>query len=150
MQQGFEKAGVATVRRRHLPLEAVFWSVVGMSLFRQQSGGISLTNLILSYQTNSALLSQVKQRLGGEGVKQVFKKMAAQSYQSSKFETWCGLNLLSVDGVVWRTADTPENHQEFKAQRNLSSENIYPKVRMVCLMELTSHPLIDRAFSDYF
>ncbi|MCU8382719.1 IS4 family transposase, partial [Vibrio vulnificus] len=61
----------------------------------------------------------------------------------------CGLNLLSVDGVVWRTADTPENHQEFRAQRNQSSENIYPKVRMVCLMELTSHQLIDSAFSDY-
>ncbi|EGQ9303761.1 IS4 family transposase, partial [Vibrio vulnificus] len=154
IQQGFEKAGVATVRRRRLPLEAVLWSVVGMSLFRQQSVWDIANQLDIvlpdkrRFVAPSAVV-QARQRLGEEGVKQVFKTMAAQSYQSSKFETWCGLNLLSVDGVVWRTADTPENHQEFKAQRNQSSENIYPKVRMVCLMELTSHQLIDSAFSDY-
>ncbi|ELK2038344.1 transposase domain-containing protein, partial [Vibrio vulnificus] len=128
IQQGFEKAGVATVRRRRLPLEAVLWSVVGMSLFRQQSVWDIANQLDIvlpdkrRFVAPSAVV-QARQRLGEEGVKQVFKTMAAQSYQSSKFETWCGLNLLSVDGVVWRTADTPENHQEFKAQRNQSSEN---------------------------
>ncbi|WP_253822507.1 hypothetical protein [Vibrio europaeus] len=38
---------------------------------------------------------------------------------------------------------------EFKAQRNNSSEIIYSKVGMVYLMELTSHQLIDSTFSDY-
>ena len=154
IQQGFEQAGVATVRRRRLPLEAVLWSVVGMSLFRQQSVWDIANQLDIVLPDKQRFVApsavvQARQRLGEEGVKQVFKKMAAHSYQSSNFETWCGLNLLSVDGVVWRTTDTPENHQEFKAQRNQSSENIYPKVRMVCLMELTSHQLIDSAFSDY-
>jgi hypothetical protein len=37
IRQGLEQAGVATVRKRRLPLEAVLWSVVGMSLYRQQS-----------------------------------------------------------------------------------------------------------------
>ena len=92
---------------------------------------------------------QARQRLGSEAVKQVFLAMAEQSYQSDKFETWAGLNLLAVDGVVWRTTDTPENHETFKAQSNGHSENTFPKIRMVCHMEVTSHQLINSAFSDY-
>lgn len=154
IQQGFEQAGVATVRRRRLPLEAVLWSVVGMSLFRQQSVWDIANQLDIVLPDKQRFVApsavvQARQRLGEEGVKQVFKAMAAHSYQTSNFETWCGLNLLAVDGVVWRTTDTPENHQEFKAQCNNGVENIYPKVRMVCLMELTSHQLIDSTFSDY-
>lgn len=37
LTEAFEKAGVATVRKRRLPLDAVVWSVVGMGLFRQES-----------------------------------------------------------------------------------------------------------------
>ncbi|MCE3130102.1 hypothetical protein LXD99_20815, partial [Yersinia enterocolitica] len=29
---------------------------------------------------------------------------------------WCGLTLLAVDGVVWRTPDTPENDTAFPRQ----------------------------------
>ncbi|MFA0310635.1 transposase domain-containing protein, partial [Vibrio splendidus] len=110
IQQGFEQAGVATVRRRRLPLEAVLWSVVGMSLFRQQSVWDIANQLDIVLPDKQRFVApsavvQARQRLGEEGVKQVFKKMAAHSYQSSNFETWCGLNLLSVDGVVWRATD---------------------------------------------
>ncbi|WP_411060991.1 transposase domain-containing protein [Vibrio chagasii] len=132
----------------------MLWSVVGMSLFRQQSVWDIANQLDIvlpdrqRFVVPSAVV-QARQRLREKCVKQVFKKMAAHNYQSSNFETWCGLNLLSVDGVVWRTTDTPGNHQEFKAQSDQSSENIYLKVRMVCLMELTSHQLIDSTFSDY-
>lgn len=37
IDEAFVDAGVATVRKRRLPLEAVMWTVVGMSLFRQES-----------------------------------------------------------------------------------------------------------------
>ncbi|WP_420875344.1 transposase domain-containing protein [Pseudoalteromonas ostreae] len=37
MEHAFQQAGVATVRKRRLPLEAVLWSIIGMSLFRQRS-----------------------------------------------------------------------------------------------------------------
>lgn len=32
IQQGFEQAGVATLRKRRLPLETVLWSIIGMAL----------------------------------------------------------------------------------------------------------------------
>lgn len=38
MQHVFQQAGVATLRKHHLPLEAVLWSlIIGMSLFRRRS-----------------------------------------------------------------------------------------------------------------
>ena len=37
IEHAFQQAGVATIRKRRLPLEAVLWSIIGMSLFRQRS-----------------------------------------------------------------------------------------------------------------
>ncbi|WP_281561751.1 IS4 family transposase [Thalassomonas sp. RHCl1] len=154
IKQGFEKAGVATVRKRRLPLEAVLWSIIGMSLFRQKSVWDITTQMDIMLPGKKPLVApsalvQARQRLGSEAVKQVFLSLAKHGYQSNKFETWAGLNLLAVDGVVWRTADTAENHQVFETQSNQHRENIYPQIRMVCHMELTSHQLINSAFAGY-
>lgn len=154
IEQCFKQAGVATLRKRRLPLETVLWSIIGMSLFRQRSVWDIATQMDIMLPGKKPLVApsalvQARQRLGAEAVKQVFLAMAEKSYQSNKFETWGGLNILAVDGVVWRTTDTPENHETFKAQSNSHSENIFPKIRMVCHMEVTSHQLINSTFSDY-
>jgi len=154
IKHSFEQAGVATVRKRRLPLETVLWSIIGMSLFRQRSVWDIATQMDIMLPGKKPLVApsalvQARQRLGANAVKQVFLAMAEQSYHPDKFETWAGLNLLAVDGVVWRTADTPENHETFKAQSNSHGENIFPKIRMVCHMEVTSHQLINSAFSGY-
>ena len=154
IEQCFKQAGVATLRKRRLPLETVLWSIIGMSLFRQRSVWDIATQLDIMLPGKKPLVApsalvQARQRLGAEAVKQVFLAMAEKSYQSNKFETWAGLNILAVDGVVWRTTDTPENHKTFKAQSNSHRENIFPKIRMVCHMEVTSHQLINSTFSDY-
>ncbi len=154
ISQGFEQAGVATIRKRRLPLDVVLWSIVGMSLFRQQSVWDIATQMNIMLPGKRPLVApsalvQARQRLGPEAVKQVFLSMAKNSYQKNQFETFGGLNLLAVDGVVWRTADTKENHEIFGTQSNCHRENTYPKIRMVCHMELTSHQLINSAFSGY-
>jgi hypothetical protein len=154
IEQGFAQAGVATIRKRRLSLETVLWSIIGMSLFRQRSVWDISTQMDIMLPDKKPLVApsaivQARQRLGAEAVKQVFLAMAKQSYRRDKFETWSGLNILALDGVVWRTSDTPENHKTFKAQSNGHSENIFPKIRMVCHMEVTSHQLINSTFSDY-
>ncbi len=58
-----------------------------MSLFRQQSiwDIVNQLDIVLPDKQRFVALSavvQARQRLGEEGVKQVFKKMAAHSYQS--------------------------------------------------------------------
>lgn len=154
IQQGFEQAGVATIRKRRLPLETVLWSVIGMSLYRQKSVWDIATQMDIMLPDKQPLVApsalvQARQRLGVEAVKEVFKVVAQHGYTKSPFETWAGLNLLAVDGVVWRTADTAENHKKFETQSNPHRENTYPQIRMVCHMELTSHQLLNSAFAGY-
>ncbi len=59
---------------------------------------------------------------------------------------WCGLTLLAIDGVFWRTPDTPENDAAFPRQTHAGNPALYPQVKMVCQMELTSHLLTAAAF----
>ena len=154
IQQGFEQAGVATIRKRRLTLEAVLWSIIGMALYRQKSVWDIATQMDVMLPDKKALVApsalvQARQRLGEDAVREVFRVMAKHSYESNQFETWAGLNLLAVDGVVWRTADTPENHEVFETQSNHICENTYPQIRMVCHMEITSHQLLNSAFAGY-
>lgn len=154
VQQAFETAGVATVRKRRLPLEAVMWSVIGMSLYRQHSVWDLATHMDLMLPGKKPLVApsalvQARQRLGAESVKLTFQLMAQQSYQCANFEKWCGLNLLAVDGAVWRTSDSEENRNQFGSSSNQHGQTGFPQVRMLCHMELTSHQLLNSVFSGY-
>lgn len=60
-----------------------------------------------------------------------------------------GLRLLSVDGVVWRTPDSPENRERYGSSTNPHGDTGFPQERMVCQMELTSHLLVSSAFAGY-
>lgn len=62
---------------------------------------------------------------------------------------WHGLKLLGVDGVVWRTPDTPENEAAFGKSRTQHGDTAYPQVQMVCQMELSSHLLVASEFDRY-
>lgn len=59
---------------------------------------------------------------------------------------WCGLTLLAVDGVFWRTPDTAENDIAFSRQTHAGTPALSPQVKMVCQMELTRHLLTVAAF----
>ena len=55
------------------------------------------------------------------------------------------LTLQGVDGVVWRTEETPDNAKAFSQQKDTK----YPQVSVVCQMELSSHLIIASAFDDH-
>lgn len=154
IEQAFQQAGIATVRKRRLPLEAVLWSVIGMALFRKESVWNIANKLDIMLPGKNQLVApsamvQARQRLGDESVKQVFNKAAEIMYQQANLETWYGLNLLAVDGVVWRTADSPDNREAFSSGNNQYGDTAFPQIRMVCHMELTSHQLISSEFDHY-
>lgn len=151
LEQAFEHAGVATVRKRRLPLDAVVWSVVGMSLFRHESVWDIASKLDISLPGKHKLVApsalvQARQRLGFEAVQYTFEALSARAFASTAFEQWNGLNLLAVDGVVYRTEDTKENLASFGSDSNDYGHSPYPQVRMSCLMELSSHLLLGSAF----
>ncbi|WP_114138517.1 IS4 family transposase, partial [Escherichia coli] len=139
---------------RRLPLEMMVWCIVGMALerkeplhqmiaFTQFSDLFILRSLSERYHPVTVFS---RQRLGSEAVRRVFTKTAQLWHNATPHPHWCGLTLLAIDGVFWRTPDTPENDAAFPRQTHAGNPALYPQVKMVCQMELTSHLLTAAAF----
>ena len=154
LEQAFEYSGIATVRRRRLPLDAVIWSVIGMSLFRNEPVWDIASKLGISLLGKNKLVApsalvQARQRLGDEAVGHVFHMMAQRTFRHEVFEQWCGLNLLAVDGVLFiRAQDTQEKLIEFGCERNSQGDAVYPQIRICSLMETSSHMLLASEFDS--
>ena len=150
IQSCLDSNGVATLRKRKLPMDAMIWAVIGMSLFRTESVRqlINKLDIVLpqevDYVARSAV-TQARKKLGSDVVRDVFHRSAQTWHQRAQHPHWCGLNLY---GVVWRTPDSKENSEAFARTANKASEAGYPQVRMVCMMELSSHLIIDSAFDS--
>lgn len=154
VEQALEQASVATLRKRRLPLEMMLWCVISMAFFRRMSAWdvVSRMNIMLPGQrplVAPSAVVQARQRLGSEAVRQVFELTQKSWHAAADHPTWAGLRLLGVDGVVWRTPDTPENRARYDSASNQHGDSGFPQVRMVCQMELTSHLLIGSAFDGY-
>jgi hypothetical protein len=153
IEQCLHETGTVTLRKRRLPLEMMVWSVVGMALFRHMpmSQIVNQLDILLPgdrpFVAPSAIV-QARQRLGEEAVQKVFEQTQGLWHQHTPHPHWCGLRLLGVDGVVWRTPDSEENAAAFARTRNQDGAAHYPQVRMVCQMELTSHLLTAAAFDS--
>ena len=146
-----EEAGTVTLRKRRLPLEMMVWCVVGMALEREKPLHHIVNHLDIMLPGNRPFVApsaviQARQRLGSEAVRRVFTQTAQLWHGATTHPHWCGLTLLAVDGVVWRTPDTPENDAAFPRQSYAGQPGLYPQVKMVCQMELTSHLLTAAAF----
>ena len=126
---------VATLRRRRMPMERLVWAIIGMAIFRH----VPMTQLVNQldillpgdrpFVAPSAFL-QARQKLGDKSIERLFHETVSLWHQQANHPGWAGLQLLAVDGVMWRTPDTRQG------------ETAYPQVRMLCQMELTSHLLV--------
>src|SRR3990167_2144027 len=145
--------GTVTLRKRRLPMEMMIWSVVGMALFRHlpMSQIVNQLDILLPgkrpFVAPSAVV-QARQRLGEGAVREVFAQTQALWQAATPHPHWCGLRLLGVDGVIWRTPDSTDNHTAFARTVNQTSASSYPQVRMVCQMELSSHLLTHAVFDS--
>ncbi|EJT84898.1 transposase [Pseudomonas putida S11] len=154
VQQAFETAGVATIRKRRLPLESLVWCIIGMALFRRMSAWDVVNHMDIMLPGKRPLVApsavvQGRQRLGSEAVREVFTLTQQRWHEETKHPHWLGLTLLGVDGVVWSTPDTAENRAFYGGATNQHGDGGFPQVRMVCQMELTSHLLINSTFESY-
>ncbi len=139
--------GVATLRRRRMPMERLVWAIIGMAIFRH----IPMTQLVNQldillpgerpFVAPSAFL-QARQKLGDKSIERLFHETASRWHQQANHPGWAGLQLLAVDGVMWRIPDTPDNTAAFAKLGTRQGETAYPQVRMLCQMELTSHLLV--------
>lgn len=145
--------GIATVRKRRLPMEMMVWAITGMALFRSMSMNqiVSHLDILLPgkrpFVVPSAVV-QARQRLGADVIKRVFEKTSRLWFEKTPLSHWNGLTLMALDGTLWRTPDTPENDAVFGRTANKYSASEWPQVRMVCQMEVTSHLLAGTAFGS--
>ncbi|XPF94167.1 IS4 family transposase [Colwellia sp. RE-S-Sl-9] len=153
VDEALAQSGIATIRKRKLPMEQMVWAVIGMALFRKMSIRqlVNQLDIILPngapYVAPSAV-TQARKKLGHKAIESIFNKTQSLWHEESTHPTWCGLTLLGVDGVVWRTPDSKENNEYFARTGNSHGKASYPQVRMVCQMELTSHLLTQSAFDS--
>jgi hypothetical protein len=81
----------------------------------------------------------------------VFRTTAAWGQRLAEEHRWRGLAVLGVDGSTLRVTDTPENDAHFGRAGTSRGEAAaaYPQLRLVTLMVLRSHLLLDMAFGPY-
>lgn len=89
---------------------------------------------------------QARQRLKSKAVRRVFTKTAQLWHNATPHPHWCGLTLLAINGVFWRTPNTPKNNAAFPRQTHAKNPALYPQVKIVCQIKLTSHLLTAAAF----
>ena len=153
IEQCLQESGVATIRKRRLPMEMMVWSVLGMSLYRHLSMDkvVSQLDILLPgkkpFVAPSAVI-QARQRLGSDVMEAVFNHTQRLWHRKTPHPDWHGLTLHAVDGVVWRTPDTKSNDEHFSRTGNKTTISEYPQVRMVCHMEFTSHLLNGASFDS--
>ena len=156
IEQALAETGVATLRKRRLPMQQVVWLILGIALMRNRSIADVAASLDIALpgkhlHVAPSALSQARQRLGSEPLAWLFRTTAKTWGQSTNLDChrWRDLALYALDGVVWRTPDTPENRQHFGAPTNQHDKATYPQVRMACLLGIRSRQLIDACFDAY-
>lgn len=157
VSEALEARGVATLRRRRLPAEQVVWLVIGMALFRDRATEEIVSKLDLVLPGGSGTLArsaipQARARLGADVVGTLFERTAKEwTAESSSKLDFHGLMVLGVDGTVLRLPDTPENREHFGKSGTAQgiAEAAYPQMRVVVLMALRSHLLLNARFGPY-
>jgi hypothetical protein len=151
--------GTATVRKRRLPADQVFWLVVGMALFRDLSIEEVVRELELalpsrrggSGEVAPSAVSQARERLGADPVRWVFERCAGLwAHASAERTRWRGLGLYGLDGTTVRVPDSDDNRGHFgPSDRGSRGMSGYPLVRLVTLMALRSHLLVSARFGPF-
>jgi hypothetical protein len=158
IEEGLLNTETGSLRRRRLPANRVVWLVIAMALMRDRPIVEVVRQLDLALPaadgTRSiapSAVAQARGRLGADPVAWLFHRSAAEwGLRSASQDRWRGLTLLGVDGSTLRVPDSPENRKHFGSQKGgKRGETGYPMLRLVALMALRSHLLVDASFGPY-
>ena len=149
--------GVATMRRRRLPVEQAIWLVIGIGLFRDLAieQVVDALEIALPGAGGAVAKSSIpaaRARLGEAPIKWLFERIARHwSRASAERHRWRGLTVYGIDGSSLRTADTAANREYFGGWPTGAgkADSSNPLVRMVTLLVLRSHLVAAARFAPY-
>lgn len=148
----------ATIRRRRLPTDQVLWLVLGMAIFRDEPVHEVARRLNICAQglANQSLLArsgvtEARKRLGAEPVEWLFRQTGRKwGHERYPEDHWQGLQVFAVDGALFRTPDTPELREHFgSGNTSTVRQTPFPMARLVALMNVRSHLIVDAQISPY-
>lgn len=138
-----EKHGIATLRKRKLPVENVAWLVVGLGLFRNRSipDVLARLDLVLPGENGErrdvaeGAITPARDRLGVEPLRELYEMSARYWAQETQERyRWHGLALYGIDGTTLRAPDSKENRAHFEPFAGSG----YPVIRLVSVLALRS------------
>lgn len=132
-----------------LPPHVMVYFVMALALFADEDYEEVLTRLVEPLQRwgcwdeeweipGSSGITQARQRLGYEPVKELFEAVAVPVAEALTRGAWvAGRRVVSMDGAEWDAPDSDENAAAFGYTGGRGSG--FPKVRMLTLVESGSH-----------
>lgn len=156
--QAAELSAKATIRRRRLPSDMVLWLVVGMAFFRNEPIAevarrlnICAEGLADEKLLAKSALTEARKRLGKDAMSWLFKQCSHKwGLERYPQDSWNGLQVFAVDGALFRTHDNDELRAHFgSGNTSTNRQTPFPMLRLVTLMNVRSHVIVDGAISPY-
>jgi hypothetical protein len=137
-------------RVRLIPSRMGIWFVLGLSLYaheayrevwRQLAAGTDLAT------PSSPALTEARRRLGVAPLRRLFARVRGpQAAAGTPGAFFAGLRLVAWDGSMLDVADSKPNRAAFIRPRNQKTTGGYPQVRLLKLIEVGTHAVIDAVF----
>ena len=156
-----EASGAQTRRHRDLPNDVVVYYVIAMALYMNVSCKEVLRLLLEAIRwlsdgsvriavTGKSGISQARTRVGAEPLARlhdaVVGPIATGRTPGAWYRRW---RLLALDGTTMEVPDTATNAAAFGRPRNGHAQGAYPRLRLVSLVEATTHVLFATRLSPY-
>lgn len=138
-------------RVRKLPAHLVVYLLMALCLFpdddyeevaEKLTGSLSLLPGSAWQAPSRGAVTQARQRLGPEVVREVFTQVARPAAHAAAPGAWLGRwRVMAIDGFVLDLPDTDSNVAEF-GKTSAGEPTVFPQARVVALSECASHAII--------
>jgi hypothetical protein len=147
-------------RVRQLPARLVFYLVLALCLFPQESYRSTMKILMNAFGRGvggrpvptAGAIGTARRRLGADPVetivRQVIQPVANIDTAGAWYQNW---RLVAFDGTTFTVPDTGDNDDEFGRPGSGRGEgkSAYPQVQAACLVELGTHAVFDARLEPY-
>lgn len=147
-------------RVRQLPARLVFYLVLALCLFPQESYRSTMKILMQAFGRGdngrpvptAGAIGTARRRLGAEPVetivRQVLRPVATTQTKGAWYQDW---RLVAFDGTTFTVSDTEENDEAFgrPGSGRGDGKSAYPQAQAACLVELGTHAVFDARLEPY-